>query len=110
MWYSLDLCSGHVVEVRVDVCELIDGGFQTGSLSIIKNNNPESIARIIQIASCADSIENDLIIFSAAGNKDINAGNLIGGQSQLRPISLLQCPHGPEIMHLRRNRDNDLHA
>lgn len=105
-----DFGSRHVKNVAVSQVEMIDSSFETGRFSVVKNDDTETIPGIIDIASSANRVNDDVVVFSAAGDEHVYRRHVIGNQAQLRAMTLLHRPHGPQVVHQRRNGDSDFDA
>lgn len=46
--------------------------------------------RIIQVAGCTDSVENEIVLLSTTCDEDIDRRDIIANQSQLGSVSFLQ--------------------
>jgi hypothetical protein len=105
-----DFLAGHVVQIRVGDGEVVDGILQRCGSTVIEHDHSEPVEGVVLINGTTDGIENDLILFTAAGDEDIYRRAVITGQSQLRSAALLHGHHRPAVVHERRNHDGNLNA
>lgn len=107
MRLTLDLNSGHVEGVGIGMRKGIDRGLERGRFAIVQKDHSEFVSRIVKVESSTESVHDNRIVLSTAGNENIHGGNIEPEQSQLRASSLLHRPHSPTIVHQRRHRDGN---
>ncbi len=107
MGHAGRLGTGHVVDIVVDRIQSLDGDFESSRLGVIKNNNAEAFAGVVNVASAADSVENNVVFFTTASHENIDSGNVVGDEAQLGAMALLHSPHGPEIVHHTRKSNGE---
>jgi hypothetical protein len=83
MWDAFDLDPGVVVNVGKLDTEIIDGSLQVGIFGVIKNYYAEAILGIVDCASSSSGIEDNINIFSATCDENINSGDLIALDAEL---------------------------
>ena len=99
MGHTRDFRSLNVEDVRTVIPEIFNRGSETVALAIVEENDSETILRIVQITSSPDRVHDELVVFAAAGNKDIDSRAIIANKSELRPVTLLKHEQGPEGLH-----------
>lgn len=93
------LGTGHVVDIVVYRIQSADSNFEGSGLGIVENNDTEAIAGIVNIASSTDSVEDNIVLFAAASNENVDSGNVIGNKAQLGAVTFLHSRHRPEVVH-----------
>lgn len=101
------LGTGHVVDIVVDRIQSADSNFKSSGLGIVKDNDTEAIAGVVNIASSTDSVEDNIVLFAATSNENVDSGNVIGNKTQLGAVTLLHSPHRPEIVHHARKGNGE---
>lgn len=89
---------------------MIDSLFERRRSAVIEDNHAESVGWVVLVQSAADSVEDDLVLFTTAGHKDIHGRTIVTGQAETWASSLLQGHHSPAVMHERGDHDSDLNG
>lgn len=106
---SGNLDTSHIVHIGIDHGEGRNGVFQTSRLAVVEHDDSESVIGIVLVAGATNSVQNEIIFFSATSDKDINGwAVVVSDESHLGSVSLLHRPHGPGVVHQRGNGDHDL--
>jgi len=106
--HSWELGSRLVVQVRIGICQIPSKSLQTCTLSIIQDDDAELVLGVVLGAGGSDSVQDQIVVFTAASNEDIDRGHIVANQPQLRPAPLLQSEHGPEVLEHDRYGNADL--
>ena len=98
MWDAFDLDPGVVVKIRKLDSEIIDSSLQVGIFSVIKDYDAEAILGIVDCASSSSSIEDNINVFSATRDKNINSGDLIALDAELWSAATTNGKYLVELM------------
>lgn len=97
-----------VVQVWVSVGQIASESLQTCTLSIVQDDNTEFVLGIVLGAGSSNSVQDQIIVLTAASDKDVDRGHVVTDQPQLGPGPLFQSKHGPEVLHENGDGDADL--
>jgi hypothetical protein len=67
-----------------------NGIFKALHLAIVEHDDTEPIRRVVNIARRTNCIKDEIVVLSAARDKDIDARDVVAYESQLRSIPFLQ--------------------
>lgn len=104
------LGAAEVVNIGVSHSQRCDTAFQAFGFAVIADNDAEPVAGVINVAGGAGGVENQIILFTAASEQNIDRGNILAHKSQLRAQALLHGPHGPDVVHNRGNRNGNFNS
>lgn len=103
MRLALDLDTSEVVCVGVLVAQIFHSLLQLRVGTVVKNDNAETILGVVDVASGAGGVNNNVNVFLAAGDESINSGNGLADESELGSLAALECEHGVHLVEERGN-------
>jgi hypothetical protein len=106
MRLALHLNTSEVVCVGVLVAQIFHGLLQLRVGTVVENNNAETVLGVVDVASSAGSINNNVDIFLAASDESINGRNCLSDESELRTLAALECEHRVHLVEEGRNWDS----
>lgn len=77
--FARDLRASHVVDIAMGDRKLIDRVFKGHGLAVIQHDHPESVGRVVLIASTTHRVHDKVIILAAASDEDIHGRNIVTG-------------------------------
>jgi len=98
MGLALDLDTSEVVCVGVLVAQIFHSLLQLRVGTVVENDNAETVLRVVDVASGAGSVDDNVNVFLAASDKSINGGNGLSNESELRSLATLECEHGVHLV------------
>jgi len=93
MGLALDLDTSEVVCVGVLVAQIFHSLLQLRVGTVVENDNAETVLRVVDVASGAGSVDNNVNVFLAASDESVNSGNSLSDESELRSLATLECEH-----------------
>lgn len=99
MGLSGNLDSGHVVEIRIGVRENSARSLQTSRFAVVQDDDSKLVNGIILITGAANRIHDQLVIFAATSDEGVDGRHVVSRQPHLGPVSLLEGPHRPGVVH-----------
>ena len=98
MGLALDLDTSEVVCVGVLVAQIFHSLLQLRVGTVVENNDAETVLGVVDVASGAGSVDDNVDVFLAAGDESINGGNGLADESELRSLATLECEHGVHLV------------
>lgn len=107
---SRNFLSGHVVNIGVSHCQSADCGFKALRSAIVEYDNTELVVRIVLVEGTSNSIQDKVVVLTAASDEHIDGWHVVPPQSQLGPVSPLHGHHSPAVVHQRGDCNRKFHG
>jgi hypothetical protein len=103
MRLALHLDTSEVVCVGVLVAQVFHSLLEFRVGTVVENNNAETVLGVVDVASSAGGVNNNVNVFLAASDESINSGDCLSDESELGSLAALECEHRVHLVEERGN-------